>query len=107
MIQTCKQAEFRLSLCSAEHSIVSWTFPVAVTGNRCTPERNKIMACKLIAALVFALVAPASALACSDKAEAKNADVQPVLIAQADTTKPPSKPVKKGKAPKKKAPKAM
>jgi hypothetical protein len=67
------------------------------------------MARKLIAALVFALVAPASALACSEKAEAQNAqnDVQPVLMAQADTTKPPAKPVKKGKAPKKKAPKAM
>jgi hypothetical protein len=67
------------------------------------------MARKLIAALVFALVAPASALACSDKAEAQNAqnaDVQPVLVAQADPAKPPGKPVKK-KAPKKKAPKAM
>lgn len=64
------------------------------------------MARKLIAALVFALVAPASALACSDKAEAKNADAQPVLLAQADTSKPPAKPAKK-KAPKKKAPKGM
>jgi len=52
---------------------------------------------KFVVALAFAMTIPAAALACNEEQRAQKADnSDPVLLAQADTTKP-----KAGKAPKK------
>jgi|GEM_PF-5153066 len=68
-------------------------------------ERVIDMMRKLALAVAFGLAVPAAALACHDKTEqAKTTtDGQQIVLAQADTTKPPAKkgtPKKKG-APKK------
>ena len=54
---------------------------------------------KLLAVLVFALAVPATAFACSEKAQAQKTDESQVLVAQNDPTTP--KPPTKGKGGKK------
>jgi hypothetical protein len=60
---------------------------------------------KLVAAVIFALAVPTTALACSEKAQAQKTDDSQILLAQNDPnapktpTKGKSKKAKKGKKP--------
>jgi hypothetical protein len=59
---------------------------------------------KLVAAVIFALAVPATAFACSEKAQAQKTDDSQILLAQNDPSAPktPTKgKTKKGKKPKK------
>jgi hypothetical protein len=70
-------------------------------------ERKKdFMTRKLLAVLVFALAVPATAIACSEKAQAQKTDDSQVLVAQNDPSTP--KPTKaKGAKKSKKSKKPM
>ena len=62
-------------------------------------KEEESMTRKLVAAVIFALAVPATAIACSEKAQAQKTDDSQVLLAQNDPSAP--KPPTKGKTGKK------
>jgi hypothetical protein len=62
-------------------------------------KEEESMTRKLVAAIIFALAVPATAIACSEKAQAQKTDDSQVLLAQNDPSAP--KPPTKGKTGKK------